>query len=573
MIYVLTTILISLAIFSLGENFANPLVFCAAGAAGMYTSYWQKKTRPVANLKTIANIGILIIAGISLMSFLNEKEHEILKVLINGWVYILITYSFIHYEKRDFYITHVLSLGLVLFSCAYSTNTAQTNLVIVIIFLGGWTLSLRKINLFTDERTKLATYKATFDFQREFVFSLLLFVIVTAVAVPIYLLMPRFKISAPVMILRDQQHSRQYVDYPRDNLMNFFTKSRFKFSQEPFKSDNSQTLDNPKEMMLEPRKDVKKPEFWHGMEPTPEESEQDYKTQKPKDQTEPLPKSNEQQPQPQPQPQENQQQEEQKPEPKPEQKPGESNKEQAGGSQDQGQEKNEGSLAAMAGPDKRSGGAGERPESGAGEGQPDKSKGAGGIGQDKSPGAGEQPGFKQKGQEQDKKQQEKGLDKNKEKGPGDNESEGGISLLEIILFLLLILALILLLLAILSVFLPYIREKRKIKQAEKENDYHTYLILIYKFLSRILSLFGLRYPIIIDPKEQAARAAEKLSVSALDFSSMTTIFVEARYSHHVSTLLQKQKALECYRSVLEDLKKNSPVWTRNLLYMGFLFDL
>lgn len=535
MIYFLTTILIWLAIFSLGENFANPLIFCAAGCAGLATSYWQKKNRPVANLKAIANLAILIIAGVSLLSFLNEKEHEILKVLINGWVYILITYSFIHYEKRDFYITHVLSLGLILFACTYSTNTAQTNLAIVIIFLGIWTLSLRKINLFTDKQTKLATYKIAFDFQREFAFSVLLFVIITAVAIPIYLLMPRFKISAPMMIVRDQKYSHEYADYPRDNLMNFFTKSRFKFSQEPFKSDTSQTLDNPKEMMLEPKKEVNKPEFWHGMEPTPEESTQELKTPKIKDKEEEKPQNNEQQ--------KNESPDEQKEELKNVQKPG------------------------TTGDNKQ--------EAGIGAGQGSETGGLGGE-QETGSGMGNRTGLNQKhGAVQDKEPGESGTGRSKkdDKKSPDQASNNGISLLEILMYLLLFIALLLLLLAILSVFLPYIREKRKIKQAEKENNYHAYLILIYKFLSRILSLFGIRYPIAIDPKEQAALAAAKLSISASDFSSMTNLFVEARYSLHVSTLLQKQKALECYKNVIEDLKKNSPGWVRRLLYMGFLFDL
>lgn len=571
MIYVLTTILISLALFSLGENFANPLVFCAAAAAGMYTSYWQKKNRPVANLKAIANLAILIIAGISLLSFLNEKEHEILKVLINGWVYILITYAFIHYEKRDFYITHVLSLGLVLFACTYSTNTVQTNLAIVIIFLGIWTLSLRKINLFTDKQTKLATYKIAFYDQREFAFSVLLFIFIAAASIPIYLLMPRFKISAPMMILRDQKYSKEYVDYPRDNLMNFFTKGRFKFSQQPFKSDNSQTLDNPAEMMLEPKKDVKKPEFWHGMEPTPEESSQDFKTNKIKDKEE--------------NPQEIRQKENESPEERKEelrdaQKPAEPSekKQEPDTDAEHSQEAGGPGPATMAGINKKGGGPGDKTETA--DGLDGTTETAGGLGGEQKSGSGASMGNRadagqKHGGIQDKKAEKPDADKIKKdnKESPDQAKNNGISLLEIIMYLLLFGALLLLLLAIVSVFLPYIREKRKIKQAEKENDYHAYLLLIYKFLSRILSLFGMRYPIIIDPKEQASLAAQKLSVSASDFSSMTALFVEARYSQHVPTLLQKQKALECYKTVIEDLKINNTDWIRHLLHMGFLFDL
>ncbi len=482
MTYILTGLLIALAILSLGDSFSNPQIFLLIAAAGLGISWWQTEynRRPII-LKIAVNAAILAIAVTALLPFLNSEEGQLLKILIKAWVYVIVAFTFILYEKKDFYLIQVLSLGLIMLACSWPSISARMTLAIIIGFLAIWTMILRKINLASEKNSKLATSKSNLKPSADFAFSIILAAIIIATTVPIYLAIPRIRTSSPVFIPRNQNYSQNYADYPKDNIISFLSSSLDQLATGINESEKNSdfTKEQPREKLLDPRDKDDKTDFWHSEKPTETEE-----------------KTLQGEPEPSPQDQE-----------------------------------------------------------------PD---------QDKDTGQPQEERLTQPPQERELSEKEASQPREEQPEP---ESKSRLSIFEIIIYALIWGLVMLVLAAIAAKLSPYLLDKARIKQALRNNDYRLAIILAYKLLCRCLSLFGLRYPVVIDPKLQAKLASNKLKSSASDFEFLTKLFVEARYSLHDTDIGQKQNAFDYYANVIEDLKQNGEGLGRYVLKMDFLFRL
>jgi uncharacterized protein YukE len=142
-----------------------------------------------------------------------------------------------------------------------------------------------------------------------------------------------------------------------------------------------------------------------------------------------------------------------------------------------------------------------------------------------------------------------------------------------ILTVLIILILAFLFYCIIAFFLPYLREKNKFKKSFQKNNYNLSVVILYKFLCRVLNIFGYKHPVIIDPKEYLIKVIRRFENLRLDYSKLTDIFLEARYSTHKIIKKQVEIALHSYGNILAKLKNAGNFWQKLILKLDFVFKL
>ena len=148
-----------------------------------------------------------------------------------------------------------------------------------------------------------------------------------------------------------------------------------------------------------------------------------------------------------------------------------------------------------------------------------------------------------------------------------------MSLLMRILIGILLLILLFLLYNIIMFIFPYIREKRKLKRALSKDENKIFIVVLFKFLCRILNMFGYKYPVIIDPEEHIAKVSNTFQNLRNDLRQITLIFLEARYSSHKIVKSQVQRALNYYSNILKELKESANFLQKFILKLRFIFKI
>ncbi|MFH1338755.1 MAG: transglutaminaseTgpA domain-containing protein [Candidatus Omnitrophota bacterium] len=142
-----------------------------------------------------------------------------------------------------------------------------------------------------------------------------------------------------------------------------------------------------------------------------------------------------------------------------------------------------------------------------------------------------------------------------------------------ILSVLIILISVFLFYCIIAFFLPYLKEKNKLKKSFQKNNYNLCVVILYKFLCRVLNIFGYKHPIIIDPKDYLIKIIRRFENLRLDCSKLTEVFLEARYSTHKIVKQQAENTLHYYGNILEELKNAGNFWQKLILKLDFVFKL
>ena len=148
-----------------------------------------------------------------------------------------------------------------------------------------------------------------------------------------------------------------------------------------------------------------------------------------------------------------------------------------------------------------------------------------------------------------------------------------LDLLIRIAVVLILLILTFLLYWIIAFFTPYLREKSKFKGASLKGEFNLAIILLYNFLSRVLNLFGYKYPVVIDPEEHLITIGRRFENLQNDSFRITNLFLEARYSTHKMIREQVEKALNSYGNILTELKSTGSFWQKLILKLNFVFKI
>jgi hypothetical protein len=159
----------------------------------------------------------------------------------------------------------------------------------------------------------------------------------------------------------------------------------------------------------------------------------------------------------------------------------------------------------------------------------------------------------------------------------ESQSRAGIkrraSILDAILYALILIAGSYAARLIMVIFVPVIRQRRRIKSAMRSQEHNLAISLTYNFLCLLFSFFGYKYPVQILPEEYFTLVKDHFAHNAHDLEMLTALFIEARYSAHPLSARQQEEALNCYRVILEELKHRGAFWQRQIFKAGFLFSV
>ncbi len=122
-------------------------------------------------------------------------------------------------------------------------------------------------------------------------------------------------------------------------------------------------------------------------------------------------------------------------------------------------------------------------------------------------------------------------------------------------------------------FLPYLKDKNKIKTASRELKHNIFILLLFNFLCRVLNIFGYGYPVVTDPEEHSIEISRKFGHLQNELKFITALFLKARYSSHQIIKEETKKALSSYAKILKELKKSGTFWQRVILRLDFVFRL
>ena len=179
----------------------------------------------------------------------------------------------------------------------------------------------------------------------------------------------------------------------------------------------------------------------------------------------------------------------------------------------------------------------------------------------------EQQGTEQKQKPQPPPEEPK---KDEEKESKNKAPKKPITILDIILWGLLSL-LVAYLLGMLLIFLvPFIRQKSRYQLAVERKQYNLAIALLYNYLSRLLGLVGLQYPVVVLPEQYQVQLASKYPGVKEQAGQFTGLFIEARYSFHALGEEQLTQALAHYQTILQEARENSPYIFNQLLSLPFL---
>ena len=120
---------------------------------------------------------------------------------------------------------------------------------------------------------------------------------------------------------------------------------------------------------------------------------------------------------------------------------------------------------------------------------------------------------------------------------------------------------------------PFLKQKNNFKRSLLGSKYRLSVILLYNLLARILNIFGLSYPVIIDPEEYSLGVARRFEILRDDCNKITALFLRARYSRHNISKQEAELALSSYRVMLNTLKGQGSFWQGAILRLGFAFKL
>ncbi|MFC1658272.1 transglutaminaseTgpA domain-containing protein, partial [Candidatus Omnitrophota bacterium] len=227
-LYTITGLILILALFSLSSYLPYYFVglLCIFAITGLGLSWWQQKVdRKIPHLKTLVYAALVILFIQVSFHFFN-KSSDILLNLITTWSCFLVLSAFIIYSKRDYYVIQALSLGLVVFSCFSGIEIAAIPLGYILGFFIIWIIGLRLMNLLLENReAKFLTQKKGWIF-REFKIWAALICLVIFLALPLYVLLPRFEQTLPfISVILAKRYSTSYIDYPGKSMRSFFAPS------------------------------------------------------------------------------------------------------------------------------------------------------------------------------------------------------------------------------------------------------------------------------------------------------------------------------------------------------------
>ncbi len=602
--YIVTGLLLAIGLLSLGNDFPYAPLYILFCSAGLALSFWQYKKKPIPYLRIIANLILLALTVKALFPFFTGKpKSDVFSVLIATWIYFLILSTFIIYTKRDYYVIQGLALGLIVYACFYATHNPLLLLGYTAAFLVVWIMALRNISLFPESKEEKTIVYTAGDIWREVKLAAILFFAVLIISLPFYFWLPRFNIPLlPMDQLLSQRYSAIYTDFPKRGLVMYLSinpKDKMTKEKESEGETPSPTQGETKEIQVEITPGVNKPVFWHSQE---ELENLQQKMKKTDQELKDLARQHEL-----PDVEKNIQQQEDllKEEEKISQE-----KEKLQNAIDKVTQEYLKMAKLQANPspevagnpqalkeleDKMAGA--ENKIQGMVEERKAMDKKLDGISQ--AVAQIRSSVYRQASQTTQqirilwdkKEEQELQLKKLKQpqpippqqNKPEEKESKSKksetkkiarrITVLDFLLYSLIILTIIYILKSIVAFILPYARHKRRILRASRRGEYNLSISLIYNFLGRILYIFGYKYPVVMLPEEYLGEVNKKFAVVSGYTQELTRLFIEARYSTHQLRPQDQKQAFENYRNILQELKNSGSLWQRQVLKMGFLFEL
>ena len=266
-LYIITALTASLALFSLSIDFPYLPLLSIVILIGLGVSWWQQvNNKKILYLKNAVNLLLIILTVKALLPFFAQSS-EILSGLIKTWAYFLALSTFTVYSKRDYYIIQTLSLGLVIFSCFSQAEKSTILLGYILGFFIIWIIGLRVISLlqYAKEIKEITQKKGWL--LRELRIGTIFICVVIFLTLPIYLSLPRFSISLPILSrLIEQKYNLSYIDFPRNSLMSFLSPSEKKVT--PFPGDSDGQIsgigdETSPESLIDLDQETLKLEFWH----------------------------------------------------------------------------------------------------------------------------------------------------------------------------------------------------------------------------------------------------------------------------------------------------------------------
>lgn len=618
--YIVTGLLVVLGLLPLGDDFPYTPLYIALALLGLGVSFWQQKKRPIPYLRLIANIILVAFTVRALFPFFAGKpKYDMFTALIATWIYFLILSTYIIHTKRDYYIIQGLSLGLIVYACFYATHNPLSLLGYTAAFLVVWIMALRNINLFPEGKEEKTIFYTTRDIWREIKLGAILFFAVVIISLLFYFLLPRFNMPLlPMGQLLRQRYSAIYADFPKRGLVMFLSRNPKDIMTEKKELEGktpSPTQKGVRQGQLDIRQNIKKPIFWRNLEDIEKIKQKIQKTdQELKD----LAQQNKL-PEVQNYIQEHQKLLEQ------EEKINEDKKELEKTLQKTKEEYLKMAQIQFNPPQELAG----KPEAlkeledkmknsedkiekmanerKAMDKQIDKIKEAINEIRDSIYKQSSQTTQKIRILWDKKEEQHEELKKVKEEGKArgslaegsalsqsmenqeqnkpdkDKESKTKktetqkttrqITILDILLYILIIVTVIHVTRSILAFVFPYLKHKRRISRASRNGQYNLSISLIYNFLGRVLYIFGYKYPMVMLPEEYLKAINKRFAAISHYTHDLTNLFIEARYSTHQLKVDQEKQAFENYRNILQELKNSGVAWQRQILKIGFLFEL
>ncbi len=610
------------ALLSLGNQFGDLRIFVAFTFIGFATSWWQqKRNQPLPNFKILLNLLFIGLTIRALLPFFINQPTDILSGLIKTWIYFLILHTFTVLSKRDYYFLMLLSLGLIVF-CCFSKETSEIyKLRYITLFFIVWILALRAISLLKDiKREKEIYYHTQKWLPQELKIGVIFILGMFILVVPIFSIIPRFDIPFPFYPLLEQKYSVSYADFPK-GLMSFFSPSKEKLKEpEEEQVEAGKIEQEAKERLIEPQGKRIKPLFWH----SPEECKdmlQELNTQvkKTKEEIERINKILQELAKEQEIPKIKQLIKERERliyrREELEKSIGELQRQiellkeeflrttQTESTALTEEAKNKDLLKSLKEKtqilEKSLQNAIKQLLTAKEELKRinDKIDEVREIVFHESMGGASAENriqrmwarkeiLEEKLESLEKKVkevQEEYIETKKELSPqavmedlkkeAEKKEIPWFDLLFGILAVLIILILAFLFYCIIAFFLPYLREKNRFKKSFQKNNYNLSVVILYKFLCRALNIFGYKHPVIIDPREYLIKVIRRFENLRLDYSKLTDIFLEARYSTHKIIKNQVEIALHSYGNILSELKNAGSFWQKLILKLDFVFKL
>jgi|GEM_PF-5240818 len=613
-LYIITALTVILALFSLSNNFPYLALLGIIVLFGLRLSWWQQKVnKKIAHLKTAVNILLVILAINALLPFFTLSS-DILDRLIMTWAYFLVLSTFTIYSRRDYYIIQALSLGLVVFSCFSETEKAVIPLGYILGFFIIWMIALRGMSLLEDVGKIKDTIQKKGWLSREVKIGAAFICITMFFTVPVYLFMPRLNIPIPLLSrIVEQKYGVSYIDFPRNSMISFLSPSEKELTE----SKRGGTRIKIGRESLKDHLDLDKkrrPVFFH----SPEEYEN--KLEELKDQVKRIDQEIERINQQLSQisedeniPQIKESIEERK-RLKIRRQELLTNKTQLESQRAVLEEEyfknvNEKTIVSLNDPQNKVMLDNLEQEIKAIEEKieakikylqtikEELNQTETGIKevresvyrQAMKAGAGKEilrlwtrkelseESLNSMSNEIKALEEEYGQLKNQLDKEAETELEPEkiptlhrfsiLYLLRSFLTLVLILIIIYLASRAGGFLLTYLKNKRKIKRALQEN-YRSFVILIYDFLCRMLAIFGYKYPLVISAEENSNLLNRRFASAGEHIAVLTSLFQEARYSTHEITDTQAKKAYSSYLDILKELRKNGSFWQRIILSFG-----